>query len=100
MLQFKTVALPATEIAVKGKEMFTAATASKVVAPVESCILEFARSGWTLHSLNVIPATIFRKKGILEILFGWIPIIGALFQSKAPDIIWPEYYSLIFVREV
>lgn len=100
MMQFKTVALPATEITVKGKDLYTVETANKVVTPIGQAIMAEAKGGWTLHSYVVIPATVYRKKGILEILLGWIPIIGFLFRSKDPDIITPEYYSLIFQKEV
>lgn len=100
MMQFKTVALPATEIKVKGKDMYSLDTANKVLAPIGKHIQEEAKGGWTLHSYVVIPATVHRKKGILEIIFGWIPIIGALFRSNKPDIITPQYYSLIFQKEV
>lgn len=99
MLQFKTVALPATEITVKGKEMYTVETANKVLAPIGQVIQSEAKGGWSLHSYVVIPATVHRKKGILEKLLGWIPIIGWLFP-KQPDEIYPKYYSLIFVKEV
>lgn len=100
MLQFKTVALPATEITVKGKDMYSVETANKVLAPIGQAIQNEAKGGWSLHSYVVIPATVHRKKGILEILLGWIPIIGFLFRSNKPDIITPKYYSLIFVKEV
>ena len=100
MMQFKTVALPATEITVKGKDMYTVETANKVLAPIGQAIMAEAKGGWTLHSYVVIPATVHRKKGILEILLGWIPIIGFLFSSKDPDAITPKYYSLIFQKEV
>lgn len=99
MMQFKVVGLPATEITVKGKDMYTFETANRVLAPIGQRIQDEARSGWTLHSCVAIPATVYRKKGILEIIFGWIPIIGLLFRSNKPDVINPEYYSLIFVRE-
>ena len=100
MLQFKTVALPATEITVKGRDMYTVATSNKVLAPIGQRIMEEAKGGWELHSYVVIPATVHREKGILEVLLGWIPIIGILFKSKEPDVITPEYYSLIFKKEV
>lgn len=100
MMQFKTVALPATEITVKGKDMYTVETANKVLAPIGQAIMQEAKGGWTLHSYVVIPATVHRKKGILEILLGWIPIIGFLFRSNKPDVISPDYYSLIFQKEV
>lgn len=100
MLQFKTVALPATEITVKGEEMYTVETANKVLAPIGQVIQNEAKGGWTLHSYVVIPATVIRKKGILEKIFGWIPILGFFFRSKDPDVITPNYYSLIFQKEV
>lgn len=100
MLQFKTVALPATEITVKGKDLYTLETANKVLAPIGQHIIEEAKGGWKLHSYVVIPATVHRRKGILEVLLGWIPIIGFLFVSRKPDVIHPQYYSLIFEKEV
>lgn len=98
-MHFKTVALPATEIKVSGKEMYTVDTANKVLAPIGRTIMKEAKGGWTLHSYVVIPATVYRKKGTLEVIFGWIPIIGVLFRSKEPDVITPNYYSLIFQKE-
>ncbi len=100
MLQFKTVAIPATTLLVKGKDLYTDETAAKVVAPVGERIAVEARNGWQLHSLEVLPGTVFRKKGILEVLLGWIPIIGELFIPKEPDVIFPQYYTLIFQKEV
>ena len=99
MLQFKTVALPATSVTVKGSEMYTVATANKVLAPIANAIQNEAKGGWKLHSYVVCPATVFRKKGILERFLGPIPIIGFLFRSKDPDVITPEYYTLIFQKE-
>jgi hypothetical protein len=105
MLQFKTVALPATEVTVKGKDMYTVETANKVLAPIGQAIQNEAKGGWSLHSYVVIPATVHRKKGIVEKLLGWIPIIGPILGflcgwNRHPDVINPEYYSLIFVKEV
>lgn len=100
MMQFKTVAMPATQITVKGKDLYTVETANKVLAPIGQRIQEEAKGGWTLHSYVVIPATVHRKKGVLEVLLGWIPIIGFFFRSNKPDVITPEYYSLIFQKEV
>ena len=100
MTQFKTVGLPATEITVAGKDMYTLETANLALAPVAKVIEAEAKGGWHLHSYVVMPATVWRKKGILEILFGWIPIIGFLFRSNKPDEIHPNYYTLIFEKEV
>lgn len=100
MMQFKTVALPATVLTgVKGKDLYTVATANKALAPIAQAIEAEAKGGWSLHSYVIAPATIIRKKGILEIIFGWIPVIGIFFRSKDPDVITPEYYMLIFQRE-
>ncbi len=55
--------------------------------------------GWKLHSYVVVPAVIYRKKGFFEIIFGWIPVIGKLFQSKDPDVYQPSYIALIFEKE-
>lgn len=100
MLQFKTVALPATVITVPEKEMYTVETANKVLAPIAQAIENEAKGGWHLHSYVVCPATVIRKKKILEILLGWIPVIGFFFKSKEPDVITPRYYVVIFQREV
>ena len=100
MMQFKTVALPATEIMVKTNEMYSVETANRVLAPIGQRIQEEAKGGWKLHSYVVIPATVIRKKGLLERFLGWIPIIGLLFRSKEPDVITPQYYSLIFQKEM
>ncbi len=100
MMQFKTVALPATEITVKGKDMYTVDTANRVLAPIGQRIQEEAKGGWTLHSYVIIPATVWRKKGLLERLLGWIPVIGGLFGAGKPDVEFPQYYSLIFQKEM
>ncbi len=100
MMQFKTVALPATMLSVKNKDMYTLDTANKALAPIAQRIQDEAKGGWTLHSCVTLPATIKRKKGIFEILLGWIPVIGDLIKGNKPDYITPEYYSLVFQKEV
>lgn len=100
MMQFKTIALPATTIKVKKSEMYTIETANLVIAPVAKAIQDEARGGWNFVSYVSVPGTVKRKKGILEILLGWIPIVGILFQSRAPDYITTEYYCVIFQKEV
>ena len=100
MLQFKSVAIPATEIKVKGDDMYTVETANRVIAPVAMHIQQEAKGGWHLHSYVICPATVKRRKGIFEFLFGWIPVIGLFFRSNKPDVIYPNYYMLIFQREV
>ena len=94
MLQFKTVALPATTITVKDKAMYTVETANKVLAPIGQRIMEEAKGGWDLHSYVVIPATVHKKIGI----FG--KIIRLFTGPRPGDTIHPEYYSLIFKKEV
>lgn len=67
MIKFKTVAIPATVLTgVKGKEMYSIATANKALAPVAQAIEAEARGGWTLHSYGICPATITRKKVFLN----------------------------------
>ncbi len=99
MMQFKTVVLPATRLRVnKEEDLYTVKTANEAIAPIARVIENEARGGWHLHSCTIIPAHIYRNKGCLEVLLGWIPIIGAIFRSKATDFD-PEYYTLIFQRE-
>ena len=100
MIQFKTVVLPMPEVRVKKEsDLFTVETGNKAMAPIAKVIENEARGGWHLHSCNSIPAHIYRRKGCLEILLGWIPIIGVIFQNKA--IAYTPYYTtLIFQREV
>ncbi len=99
MIQFKTVVLPLSEVRVrKEKDLYTVKTANEAIAPIARIIENEARGGWHLHSLTTIPAYVYRRKGILEWLLGWIPIIGEFFKNKATDLN-PEYYTLIFQRE-
>ncbi len=100
MTQFKTVALPATEIKVKAKDMYTQETANAVLAPVSEYIMKEAKGGWKLHSFTTMNAVIIRKKGILELIFGWIPFIGIFFKSNKPDVVEPTYYCMVFEKEV
>lgn len=102
MIQFKTVALPATTIKVKKKDMFTVETANLALAPVAQYIQNEAKGGWILHSYVIMPATVWRKKGlkdVLHFLLGWIPVLDILFKV---DPLFEEvnYCSLIFQKEV
>ena len=100
MIEFKTVVLPMSEVRVnKEEELYTVKTANIAVAPIAKVLENEARGGWHLHSCTVIPARIYRNKGCLEVILGWIPIIGEIFKSKATEVT-PEYYTLIFQREV
>ena len=99
MMQFKTVVLPMPEVRVKKEaELYTVETANKAMAPVARVIENEARGGWHLHSCNAIPAHIYRNPGCLEIILGWIPIIGEFFKHKVTDVV-PYYTTLIFQRE-
>ena len=99
MMQFKTVVLPMAELKVtKEKELFLPQNAQKAVSQVAAVIENEARGGWHLHSLVMVPACIYRQKGCLEILLGWIPIIGNFFKYKATANT-QQYYTLIFQRE-
>ncbi len=100
MTVFKTVALPAAQTTAKAKDMFSLETANKALAPIGQAITEEGKGGWVLHSYVNVPITVWRKKGIFEILLGWIPIIGKLFQSKDPDYVDINAYALIFQKEV
>lgn len=99
MMQFKTVVLPCSRLKVRKEEdLYKVKTANEAIAPIARVIENEAKGGWHLHSVTLIPAHIYRTKGCLEIILGWIPIIGGFFQAKATDFN-PEYYTLIFQRE-
>ncbi|MDR2201965.1 MAG: hypothetical protein LBP26_04295 [Clostridiales bacterium] len=88
---------------VPAKELDTVATANKALAPYSQAIQDEARGGWTLHSITPFSAFIVRKKGILEILLGWIPVIGFFFKPKnlsESDPLYPhDYMALVFSKE-
>jgi hypothetical protein len=90
-----------SEVKVKAKDVPTLETARLAVAPYAKTIEDEARGGWALHSLTLIKARVVRRKGILEILLGWIPVIGGLFKPKKnnADYYEPEYYIAVFVKE-
>lgn len=99
MTLFKVVSLPSSEVLANKKDMYTVKVANLALEPIANAIQAEAMGGWILHSCTVIPATIWRKKGLLEKIFGWIPIIGILFTPKEPEMINPYYYSLVFYKE-
>ena len=102
MLQYKSVPFPLSVVTAKAKEMDSLEVARQAVAPYAKTIEEEAHGGWALHSMTLIKARIIRKKGILEILLGWIPIIGTFFKPKSNNVDFkePEYYIAVFVKEV
>lgn len=100
MIEFKTVVLPVPEVKVRTEaDLYTAKTANEAIGSVARTLEAEARGGWHLHSITLLPARVYRNKGCLETLLGWIPIIGVFFQNKA-TVNNPNYYTLIFQREV
>lgn len=108
MLQFKTTSIPNVPCnGVKKKEFLnglTVETCNRALAPVGQAIQDEAKGGWCLHSITCLPQRVVRKKSILELLFGWIPILGdSLFPNmkeqcgKGLDF---HMYVLVFVKEV
>lgn len=106
MLQYKTRCIPVAALrGVKKKEFnngLTPETANAAAAEVDYVIQEESRQGWALHSLNRVSKKIIRKKTILELLLGWIPILGGLLFRNLNETIRGidcEMYILTFVRE-
>ncbi len=107
MVKYKTVSIPNQVFKGVAKSEFerglTVATANKAIAPVGKVIENEARGGWHLHSIEVIPQKIARKKGLFEFLLGWIPILGNwLFPSmreECVDGVDFYMYVMIFARE-
>ena len=108
MLQYKTTVIPnETYHGVKKDEFYngiTVETGNKAIAPVGKAIQEEAKGGWKLHSIEVLPQSITRKKGFFEIILGWIPILGnILFPNMKEECkigVDRRMYVLIFVKEV
>ena len=108
MLQYKTTCIPAyTHRGVSKREFeegITVETGNEAISPIGKAIQREAQGGWTLHSIEVISQKIARSKGILEILLGWIPLLGSLMfpnmQKETVEGITYYIYVLIFVKEV
>lgn len=106
MVQYKTVSLPSSVADCKikvAKDMIKAnkqEVAESAIEPIARLIEEEAKKGWHFHSVNVVPAFAPRKKGIAEMIFGWIPIIGRLIWGNLPPYYFPQYYAVIFQREI
>ncbi|MCD8373178.1 MAG: hypothetical protein LUD27_07755 [Clostridia bacterium] len=108
MLQYKTTCIPNPCYRGVEKSEFkhglTVETGNKAIAPIGQAIQNEAKGGWSLHSIECLPQKIARKKGILEKLLGWIPILGSwLFPSmlrECYDGVDFYMYVLVFVKEV
>lgn len=108
MLQYKTTVLPNIPYTGVKKKVYinglSAAEANKAVAPLGQAIQTEAKGGWKLESIEFLPQNIVRKKTFLELILGWIPILGNwLFPSmkdetrKGKEV---HYYILVFSKEV
>ncbi len=57
-----------------------------------------------LHSIECLPQKVARKKGILELLLGWIPLLGGwLFptmKTECGEGVDFYMYVLVFSKEV
>ena len=107
MLQYKTVYMPGTTSKITKKAwdggLFSNSLLDSSVAPFGQKISEEAKNGWTLHSVVTLPVNITRKKSIIELIFGWIPLLGRwicprideCYSGKTIDVL-----SLVFVKEV
>lgn len=108
MMQYKTTCIPSkTMKGVKKKEFrkgLTVETCNEAVAPLGKAIQDEAKGGWSLHSIECFPRKIMRKKGILELLLGWIPLLGSwLFPTMEDECktgVDFYIYTLVFVKEV
>lgn len=107
MIQYKTVCIPNTPCrGVKKREFrkgLTLDTCNKAVAPIGQAIQNEGMGGWKLESIECLPQVISRKKGILEFLLGWIPIVGKwLFpdmQLECKIGLTFDFYVLVFSKE-
>ncbi len=107
MTKYKTTSIPNVPYrGVKKKEFYrglTVDTCNKAVAPVGQAIENEAKGGWALHSIECLPQKISRKKGILELLLGWIPLLGSwLFPSIKTEVkegVDFYLYILVFSKE-
>lgn len=108
MLQYKVVCSPTQPFKLKKKEfrsgILSVERANASIAPFSNAIAAYAKEGWTLHSVEFMVQRMVRKKGILELIFGWIPILGGLlFPTMKTECYVGEDWQLCvltFVREV
>ena len=108
MLQYKTTCSPNVPCRGVSKSEFynglTVDTCNRALAPVGQAIQNEGKGGWTLHSIQCLPQKVARKKGILEFLLGWIPLLGGwLFPTMKKECgegVDFYMYVLVFVKEV
>lgn len=106
-MQYKTKCIPASIITgVNAKDYFyrgiTEEEADTAGKNISKLIDYEAKQGWSLHSVEQIETRIKRKKTIIELLFGWIPVLGAIIcrdinETKVGSL-YPCYF-VTFVRE-
>ena len=107
MTQYKTICIPVRPFKLTKTEyrsgLLGTDKANAAVAPLGKAIEAEAKGGWTLHSIQALPQRMVRKKGILELLLGWIPILGGLLfpTMKADCYLGCDWYLHImtFVKE-
>lgn len=106
MLQYKTVFLPVSSRKISKSEWdkgFTPELYNSVVAPFGDLISEFAKGGWTLHSVVKMPINLRRKKTFFEMLLGWIPLLGGWLFPRLRECregTTDNVTTLVFVKEV
>ncbi len=106
MLQYKTVYMPGTTTKIKKSEWdagFSSALLDSSVTPFGQKISDEAKGGWTLHSVVALPVNVTRKKTIIEMIFGWIPLLGSWICPRLNECYLGksmEVISLVFVKEV
>lgn len=106
MLEYKTRAMPCVPFkGVKKREFYgelSLETANAAIAPVGRAIEEEARGGWILHGVECLPQRLVRKKSIIELLLGWIPILGGLICKNIDETrtgVDVYLYVMTFVKE-
>ncbi len=107
MLQYKTICIPVQPFKLTKREyrsgLLQTDRANAAVAPLGKAIEAEAKGGWILHSVQAFSQRMVRKKGILELLFGWIPILGGLLfpTMKTDCYLGTDWYLhvITFVRE-
>lgn len=107
MLQYKTVYMPATTNKIRKKEwddgLLSNSFLNSSVTPFGQKISEEAKNGWTLHSVVTLPVNVTRKKSFIELIFGWIPLLGRWICPRLDECysgINVDVLSLVFVKEV
>ncbi len=107
MIQYKTICVPEQPFKLTKREyrsgLLGTDKANAAVEPLRKAIEAEAKGGWVLHSIQVLPQRMIRKKSILELLLGWIPILGGwLFPTMKTDCHFGtqwHLYILTFVKE-